>query len=459
MKRDFLFLVMALTLILFINFASATNFQKTAKNDAIIPEFNQPARFSLTISDASSGIYHFYTFADISLVPSGNFQLSSGDNSIDLEIYPQERLRSHKGFYTFVYNLKENLGSSDEEDRITIKVVQLKDAIEINSDTISPDSDIMTFYIQNKENAELKNISAKFVSVFFNIEKTFDLAPLAKTEISVPIDKEISKKIKAGLYLINAEFSTDIGKVPVEGKLYWAEKKWISTQTSEEGFFIKKNSVIKMNVGNVPEIVEIGAKKNIISRLFTSFNVDPTSVKRSGFSVSYTWQKQLNPAENFIVNIKTNYLFPWILLILIVIIIYAYIRYSEKRVEVIKSVSHVKTKGGEFALKVRVLVKAKKAIQNVSLVDRIPAMTKVYEKLWTVEPKKVDSLNRRIYWDIGDMHAGEERVFSYVVYSKVGVLGKFTLPEAMVILEKGGKIAEVTSNQVYFLSEQVKRND
>jgi uncharacterized protein (UPF0333 family) len=441
MKKEFLFLMLAV--LIFSGCVSAVSFQKNAINDAIIPEFNQPAKFSLTITEANSGTYHFYTFADVSLLPEGNFQLSSGDNSMDFYVYSQERLKSYKGFYTFVYNLKENSGASDTEDRMTIKIVPLKDAIEISSETISPDSGTLTFYVQNRENVELKNISAKFVSVFFNIEKTFDLKPLEKTEITIPLNKEETKRIKAGLYLINSEFNSDSGKIQVEGKIYWAEKKWISTQSSEEGFFVKKTAVKKINVGNVLETVEISIEKNIISRLFTSFNIEPSSSKREGFGVEYTWAKLLNPADSFSVEAKTNYILPWILLILAIVIIYCYIKYSEKRIEVRKSVSHVKTKGGEFALKVRILVKAKKAVQNVSLVDRMPAMTKIYEKLWTTQPKKIDELNRRIYWDIGDMHAGEERVFSYVIYSKIGVLGKFTLPEALAILEHKGKIHEV----------------
>jgi len=459
-KKEFLFLGSAviLGLILCLGIVSAVDFQKSSDNDAIIQEFNQPANFDLIITGASAGMYHFYTFADVSILPDGDFQLTSDSNNLRLEVYAQERLKKQNGFYTFVYNLKQNNGGSDVEDRLTLKVVPLKDAIEISSDTISPDTNEISFYIQNKEKAKITNITAKFVSVFFNYELTFDLNPLEKTEISIPINKETAKKIKAGIYIVNAEFNTDAGKKLVEGKLYWGEKKGIVSQDSSSGFFIKTRTLNKMNIGNVPQVVEITLSKNIISRLFTSFNIAPSSTKREGLSIKYSWAKELGPAENLEIKAKTNYLMPWIILILLAIIIYAYIKYTERKIEVKKSVSHVKTKGGEFALKVRVLVKAKKAIENVSLVDRIPAMTKVHEKLWTVAPKKIDTVNRRIYWDIGDMGANEERVFSYVIYSQVGVLGKFTLPEAMVILEKGGKIQEVTSNKVFFLSEQVRRD-
>ena len=149
--------------------------------------------------------------------------------------------------------------------------------------------------------------------------------------------------------------------------------------------------------------------------------------------------------------------FALIVIIVAVIAIFGFRRYIETKVEVKKSVSHVKTKGGEFALRVSLAVKAKKNIENVSLIDKIPFMVKIYEKFGTVKPDKIDAKARRIQWNVGNLNAGEERVFSYVVYSKVGIVGKFSLPEALVVFEKDDEIHEVESNKVYFLSEQIRR--
>ena len=56
------------------------------------------------------------------------------------------------------------------------------------------------------------------------------------------------------------------------------------------------------------------------------------------------------------------------------------------------------------------------------------------------------------------MSAGEERIFSYMVYSTVGVVGKFSLPQALAVFEKDGQIHEVESNTVYFLAEQLAKD-
>ena len=50
-----------------------------------------------------------------------------------------------------------------------------------------------------------------------------------------------------------------------------------------------------------------------------------------------------------------------------------------------------------------------------------------------------------------------KRTFSYIVYSKIGVIGKFSLPESKAVFESDGKIQETHSNIVHFMSDQVKR--
>ena len=55
------------------------------------------------------------------------------------------------------------------------------------------------------------------------------------------------------------------------------------------------------------------------------------------------------------------------------------------------------------------------------------------------------------------LEAGEMRMLSYIVYSKVGVIGKFALPTATAIYERDGEIQEAESNRVFFMAEQEKK--
>jgi hypothetical protein len=448
----------ALLLLLFIGFSSAMTFSKTAINDVIVREFNQPAHFSVSLGGVNAGSYQLYSLADVSLSPKGYFVLGGGTNVIDVYVYPTDQL-TEKGYYTFEYALKQYIGDSFP-DKMTIRVVNLKDAIEISSDTIAPDTDNITFYVQNDEKSALNNIHAVFNSVFFdNLEETFNLGPLQKVEFSVPISKDKLKTIKAGAYIVNGVFDTDAGKATVSGKIYLGEKKNIRTEEDKSGFFISTDSITKTNTGNVPQDVNIIITKNIITRLFTSFNVEPQIVDRNGLTIAYTWTKALDPAEAFVVKARTNYIFPIVVILLAAFIVFAFKRFMETKVLVRKSVSPIRAKGGEFALRVSVRVKAKRNVENVSLIDRVPALVKIHDSFGVVKPSKIDAANRRIHWDLGSMQAGEERIVSYIVYSKIGVVGKFSLPAALAVFERDAKIHEIESNNVYFLSEQTRRDD
>jgi hypothetical protein len=120
-----------------------------------------------------------------------------------------------------------------------------------------------------------------------------------------------------------------------------------------------------------------------------------------------------------------------------------------------KSVSPVKTQSGQFALRVRIHVKARKRVENVSIIDRVPGIVQIHEKFDSIlRPSKIDTKNKRIQWDLGELAAGEERMLSYVIYSTVGVVGTFSLPRTLAVFEKAGEIHELESNAVFFMAEQ-----
>jgi hypothetical protein len=459
MKKDIFLILGTLLLITLITFSSALSITPQTKSQIIVPDLNQPAEFELTIS-GSSGTHSIYTLSDVKILPSQFTLVQGTSQKIRAFVYPTSSL-TEKGFYTFTYNINADLEKL-YTGKFTVKIMDLKDLFEINSDSNNLDTGAMKFYIKNKENTNLNNIKIEFSSIFFkDIQKTLNFEPYEKKEIEVLVDKEELKTIAAGSYLINAEIETKNGKEKIDGTIFLGEKKEITAEEDISGFLIKTQSITRFNTGNVNEIVNIKIERGIISRLFTSFNNQPDSVIREGFSVTYSWTEELTPSEIFVVRAKTNYILPFLILIIAGFLIYTFKKYTQTKIEIIKSVSHVKTKTGHFALKVTLKIRAKKQVENVSLIDKIPAVVKVYEKFdeTTNKPTKIDAANRRIQWDVGNMDLGEERVFSYIVYSKIGVVGKFSLPEALAVFEKEGEIHEVESNKVFFLSEQTSKDE
>jgi len=443
-----------LTIILFITSVSALTLTPTYETNIIVKDFSSEITLDLEITNATPGTYNLYTLADIRIQPSETFQITEDPFQKQFTISPTDNL-DFEGNYAFTYILNQR-GIEKTEQRMLLEIVNLEDVIEISSDSIQPKSNEITFYIKNKEAIYLNNLTAKFSSLLFETdETTFDLKPNEKREMTIKVDEAKLKKTKAGVYIINSVFKTKTGEREIEGNLYLGEKKGITSTEDKSGILIKSETITKVNTGNIIESIQININKNIFSRLFTSFNIEPALTERSGLTIEYTWLKEkLNPAEAYTIKAKTNYLFPILIIILAIMAFLGFKRFSETKLEIKKTVSPVKTKNGEFALKVQLAIKARKDIENVSLVDKIPAIVKIYKKFGTVKPDKIDPKSRRVHWHIGDLQAGEERLFDYIIYSKVGVIGKFSLPPALAIFEKDSQIHEIDSNNVFFMNEQ-----
>ncbi len=440
----------------FLTLASAINLSIEYDTDIIVRDLDTSIKLTFKITDAPAGIYNVYTLSDVSISPSEMFTIDSEELIKEFTIKQTDSLNV-KGYYTLTYTLHHrNVEKIDE--KLTIKLLDLNEVIEIRNGSADYERGEIIFYVKNKENVSLENLSAKFSSLLFDVEKKFSLKPFEEYNISVFVNKETIKQTKSGNYVIESFFDTNDGEKRIEGNLYLGEKKAISTKEEEFGVLIKNYIITKTNIGNTLENIRVEVNKNIFSRLFTSFNIEPNLIERDGFFVRYIWIKnRFEPGEIFILRIKTNYILPLIILLVGVVVFLGIRRYTETKVEVTKSVSPVRTKNDEFALKIKLSVKARKSIENVTLTDRIPRILKIYNKFRTGEPNKIDASSRKIHWNLENMDSGEERVFSYIVYSKVGVVGKFSLPKAIVVFEKESKIHEVSSKKVFFMSDQIKR--
>ena len=106
-----------------------------------------------------------------------------------------------------------------------------------------------------------------------------------------------------------------------------------------------------------------------------------------------------------------------------------------------------------------ILVEAKNFLERISVIDRLPYLTKVHERFGGEQPSRIDEKNKRMEWNFDRMQPGERRVFSYIIYSKIGVLGKFALPPVTAVYEKEGKVKEAQSNQAFFMLEPRTRKD
>ena len=450
-----------LVFIVLLGVASAADIavEKIPKADVVVTELDNSAVFDFVITNNGSlDMVQIYSLSGVGIEPVGLFELSSGESIIEVKVRPYRTVREKiEGLFLFDYEIKGRT-SGVFKDQALIKIVDLKDVIEIRGENINVGADEVEITIRNKEKTILESLDMGISSVFFYFEESISLGPLESASFIVPINTDKVKNLKYGPYVITADVNTSSGKTRVQGFVNYVESSDTSVERSVSGFLIKKTTIGKTNEGNTITRADIETSKNIVTRLFTVHSVEPTITSRAGLAINYRWEKDIGPGESFNVTTTTNYTFPVILLALIILIGVMSGAYTRTGVDVSKRVNYVRTKGGEFALKINLRVKAKKKAENIEIVDKIPAMAKLFEKFGR-KPDRIDAKTRRIFWNIDKMSAGEERVFSYIMYSKLRVVGRFELPSATASYITGNKKEVAESNRVYFVSETTSTED
>ncbi|MBI2629843.1 hypothetical protein HYW76_01960 [Candidatus Pacearchaeota archaeon] len=450
--------VFIVLMILVIPFAyGEIKIDKEAFVDSVIPEIDNSAIFNLKITNlGESDIFRVYSLVGPVISPAENFSIASGDTKdVQINIKLSPAILANPQTFSFVYKV-EGQKTGITEDSMIIKVISLKNALNINSYNINLESQEAKIYVKSNVGIKFDSIKARFSSAFFDFSEEFPLDKYQTAEFSVPLNNEEIKTLVAGEYTITSDIETANVKERIENKFRFTEKSEISTQESVSGIIIRKRVIEKKNEGNLPVVVQIEIKKDIISRLFTTYNIEPSYVSRKNFFVDFSFQKEVRPAETFVVRANTNWLYPLVIVILIVIIACLVRIYVSSNLVVKKKTAFLKTKTGDFALKISISVRAKKFVENINLIDRLPSMVKLYERFGAVEPNRIDEKNRRIEWDISSLNPGEERIFSYIIYSKIAPVGKYELPTATAIYERDNKTHESESNKVFFMSESRK---
>ena len=453
-------LLVIIVLIFPIVSAAELSVKKIEKEPVLIFGIERPAKYTLFIKNEDiSDSFEIYSLVGVSIEPKELFSISSGaTKELDIKIIPhKETLEEIRGNFVFDYEIKGQK-TGFFKDTLKIKILEIQDALDIRFPNIKPSDDEINIMINNKEKFNFEGLKIILSSDFFNYEDTISLPANEIVNLTIPINNQEIQNLLAGEYNIKISLENENAKESIEEKINYLEIGGISVSTESEGKIVKRKTISKTNEGNIPVMEEISDKRNLFSRLFTTFSPAPVRSEKSGFFVEYFWAEKLEPTESLVVTSVTNYTLPFAILIAIILIVIAMQLYLYRTLGLEKRVSLIKTKGGEFALKVRVNVKARRKADNVQIIDTTPIMAKLYEKFGK-KPDRIDEKSRRLFWTIGSMNRGEERTISYIIYSKMQVIGTLTLPAATAIYQREGKIFNVISNKTAFVAESAERGD
>ncbi|HEA46171.1 MAG TPA: hypothetical protein ENH99_00095 [Candidatus Pacearchaeota archaeon] len=458
MKKMFILLLFFSLLALPTVFAINLDLEKQSLNEVLVLDTGKPVIFDLKITNnGAADNFEFYNLLGFSMFPVGTISIGSGaTKDVSLGLVPLGEIKE-RGFYTFSYFIR-GTDTGQQQETLTFNIVEIGDAIIIGSGDVDPESGSIEVFIRNRVNFDFEVVDVEFSSAFFDFEESFSLGPNERRNFTVQLNQEDFKQLGAGFYTLVANIDTGTVDGRVEGVIKFVEKDLVTTTRKNYGFFINTQVIEKKNEGNTVESSETVVKKNILSRLFTSFSPEPDVVEREGGTIFYSWIRDVGPGETLEIRVKTNWIFPFVVILFIVAIVILAKKYKGTNLVLKKRVSFVKAKGGEFALKVSILLNAKNYVERVNVIDRLPPLVKIYERFGGDEPTRIDHKNRRLEWNFEKLEAGETRVISYIIYSKIGVIGKFALPTATAVFEREGVIHESESNRAFFVAEQRKKD-
>jgi len=450
-----------LFLLIFIAFSSlnyAFEIREIENTSTIINELQNPAIYKLNIfNEREPEIIQIYSLSGVEISPAGTLDLKKGDNIITIKAQPNKNLKNFEGPFVFEYEIK-GWDSGIKKSYLSMFFEPLKEAIDIEIKDIKYTEPFVEVILKNKKNAYIEKIFIQLDSLFFNYETELELKPFETKTIRIPLDRKQLEKIYAGKYLVKILMGSSERKIEIEKEANYLDYQDIKEEKQKKGLIIRKTIITKTNLGNKEAIVKIEEKKNILSRLFTTFNLEPIKKERKGLSIYYEWEKLLKPGEKLEIEIVTNYTIPFIVLLLTVMILLFIRIHSSTNAILTKRVVYVKTKSNDFALKVLISIKARKDISDIHIHDTIPYNVNLYEKYGT-KPDKFDEKTRKLTWTINKLMAGEQRTISYIIYSKLKVIGRFEIPLARATFKRGEKQEIIVSNKTFFIADITNKVD
>lgn len=455
-KGQLLALISSILILIALPAVYGFEIEKTAINDVITAEDTGiPASYYLTIHNTNKFDENFRIFSilNIELNPKDPVAIEAGkDSTFVVTMVPSSKVKERcgAGECAVQYYIKGEQ-SDAVEDSLDIKIMPV-DKI-INTDVpsaITHESKDFFIILSNNESISFEKISLTAESDFFSATTAnTSLEPKSSTDVVIEIDQSMLRALEAGDYSVRLTFLiNDKYSYVVEKHIELEEFSSITTIESTKLSFLGYTRVItKKNEGNAPELVTIEVNQNKFENTFTGYSVETAYKQPGDDGVAVGWQRQLDPGESMTVELKTNYTLPILFLAAIIAGSTTFYLQRRPRVVIKKKAYKVRTTTGIPALKIVLLVKnIGSEISGVVCTDYMPKLTELHERFGAAQPDVIDK--NKMQWNFGTLLPDEEKVVSYIVYSKVAPLG-MNFPKAVVgYMDYKGKSHYTFSNNI-----------
>lgn len=327
--------------------------------------------------------------------------------------------------------------------------------VDISSKIDPREENILTVYINNRNPLDIPNLLIDIQSELYSTQRVVPLAGHEQIteEFSIPYDPNQSPV--TDMFEISVT-SDDYTFGPLRKEIEIISYSDFDYELIEEKEFLKTTQTYAFtNNGNTADSDTFTLETSFFSQLFTRASPKASVIKEDGKRY-YQWEMTLEAGESTPITLTRNYrtLAAVILVILIGILAYYIFRspvIAKKQAKILRMHEH----SGISKMKVLLHVKNRtgKVIDHVLVTDRIPQIAEVIKQfeVGTLKPEKMISHKKEgvlLRWTFSQLEPYEERIITYMVKSKLDIVGGFSLPSAMVKFKnKKGKFVKAFSNK------------
>lgn len=329
-------------------------------------------------------------------------------------------------------------------------------------DVVDPRDDVeLRLTLINRNALNIPKILVFIESSYFKETYETSLQPnseLIKT-FTFPIDPYVQPQEDTVKIQINYD-----GRIITDRRITYniQENNLLFTRDPSESskLFLREYNVSLQNLGNVPRTEVFSYEIGRFASYFTKTYPESRVVISDDSTRSLEFSIKLDPANSTNVSIVTDYRFyayPLIILIILILLITGFYYLLRTPIVVTKKATVVTMKdGGTSEIKILLNLRNRtgKIYENISVVDRIPDITQIEEEfsIGTLKPTKIVKNSKKgtiIKWNFPSFEGYEERIITYKIHSRLGILGEFTLPAAVVKFDTpSGKTRAVKSKSI-----------
>ena len=322
--------------------------------------------------------------------------------------------------------------------------------------------------LENLFNHDVEDVTILFTSELFDFKREVELKA---NEIKIEkfnLEFETNVALREYLFRVNVKSGHEV-LGGASKKVEFTPYAEVTEKIFRSNNFNKKIVVTKENTGTEESTETVSIELTSFENLLATYNVKPDEVESGDGTHTAFWTFNLNPGDRRDIIITLPYGTYLAGLLLIIVVIYMGLYVSRKKVVLVKRVMDVhKDQEGIRGIKIilHLTNRGNKAIHKIRVIDYLPKLVAASSKdFTTMKPSKVQRSadgRMRLVWDLDGLDRGEERIISYVAKSKLSIIGRLALPDAVVEYYSGRKYVHVCSNKLTLLtkeSEKEKKSD